>query len=113
MPVTHLSGRKARIDVSLDGVTFTRSEADATRLGVARRLHAGWDDVTGAEVQTTSKGRPVIRVGVAGAPAAAHHRDDPHAIKVPRKESVSAHQLVAEINDEVAARRRWRQQAQA
>ena len=111
MPVTHLSGRTGRIDVSLDGVTFTRSDSDATRRGAARRIHVGWDDVTGAEVQTTSKGRPVIRVGVSGAPAVAHHRDDPHAIKVPRKQSHSAQQLVTEINSEVAARRRWRENA--
>jgi hypothetical protein len=112
VPVTRLSGRKGRIEVSLDGVTFTRSESDATRHGTSRRIHVGWDDVTGAELQTTSKGRPVIRVGVAGTSAAAHHRDDPHAVKVPRKQSDSAHQLVAQINDEVAARRRWREHAQ-
>ena len=113
MPVTHLSGRKARIEVSLDGVTFIRSESDATRLGIARRIDVGWDDVTDAEVQTTSKGRPVIRVGVAGAPAVAHHRDDPYAIKVPRKQSGLAHELVAQIQDEVVARRRWRDHAQS
>ena len=112
MPVSHLSGRKGRIEVSLDGVTFTRSGSDATRQGTARRIHVDWNDVTGAELQTTSKGRPVIRVGVTGIPAASRHRDDPHAVKVFRKHSASAHQLVAQINDEVAARRRWREHAQ-
>jgi hypothetical protein len=113
VPVTHLSGRKGRIEVSLGGVTFTRSESEAARRGTTRRLHVDWNDVTGAEVQTTNKGRPVIRVGVTDAADAAHHRDDPHAVKLPRKQSLFAHQLVAQINDEVAARRRWRQHAQS
>ena len=112
MPVTHLSGRKGRIDVSLDGVSFTRSDTDAARQGTARRIDVGWDDVTGAEVQTTSKGRPVIRVAVAGAPAVARHQDDPHALKLSRKLSEPAHELVEQINDEAAARRRWREHAQ-
>ncbi len=112
MPVTHLSGRKARIDISLDGVTFNRSEPDAVRQGSAQRIHVEWNDVTGAEVESTSKGRLVIRVGVAGERAAAHHRDDPHAVKVPRRQEAAAHDLVTQINHEVAARRRWRQHAQ-
>jgi hypothetical protein len=107
--VTHVSARKARIDVSVDGVTFIRSKPEATRRGTAQRIHVGWDDVTGAEVETTSKGRTVIRVSVAGTAATAHHREDAHAVKVPRNQSDTAHQLVEQINDEVAARRRWRE----
>jgi hypothetical protein len=104
-----LSGRRARIDVSLDGIAISRSEADATRYGVSPRIHVDWDDVSGAEVQTTRKGRPVIRLHVAGAATPVHQRDDPHAIKLPRKQAGIAHQLVAQINDEVSGRRRWRQ----
>jgi hypothetical protein len=111
VPVTHLSGRHARIDVTLDGIRFTRSEPDAVRRDTERVRDLEWEQVTGATVQTTRKGRAVIRVGVAGAPAVARHRDDPFAVKVPRKRTATAHELVERINDEVDARRRWRERA--
>jgi len=52
------------------------------RSRVPPRVHVDWDDVSGAEVQTTRKGRSVIRLYVAGAATPAHQRDDSHAIKV-------------------------------
>jgi hypothetical protein len=113
VPVAHVSSRRAQIGVSLDGVTFTRSEPKPPGRGTTHQIHVGWDDVTGAEVETTSKGRAVIRVGVVGVPVPEHHRDDPHAVKVPRNQAESAHQLVEQINDEVAARRRWQQHARS
>lgn len=104
----HLVGRRARIDVSLDGVTFTRSESDAAKRGAARRTHVDWQDVTGAVLEVSGKGRPVIRVRVAGVSAVGHHRADPYAIKVARRQAEAARDLVDHIEDEVAARRRWR-----
>lgn len=71
----------------------------------------GWEKVTGATVQTTGNGRPVIRVAVADASSDTHHRDDPYAVKVPRKKVASAHELVDQINAEVEGRRRWRRHA--
>jgi hypothetical protein len=109
--VTRLSGRKARIDVSLDGVTFTRSESEAIRRGLARRTHVDWDDVTGAEIRISGKGRAIVRVSVAGQDAVPRPRDDPHALKVPRKQAGTAHLLVEQINGEVAARRLWSRHA--
>src|SRR5215510_4886501 len=103
VPVTYVYGRKARIDISVDGVTFTRSESDAARRATPRRVHVEWDDVTGAEVQTTRKGRSVVRVGVAGAEETAQHRHDPYAVKVARNQSEAAHRLVEQVNEEVAA----------
>lgn len=102
---------QARIDVSVDGVTFTRSESDAAKRGAARRTHLGWDDVTGASVRTTRKGRPVIQVGVVGGSTAQDHRTDPFAVKLRRKQSQDADRLVAQIEDEVAGRRRWQRPA--
>ena len=107
-----MSGRHARIDVTLDGISFTRSESDANRRATARQRQVGWDDVTGATVQMSRKGRTVIRVAVAGAPDVAHHRDDPFAVKVPRKRSDTADEVVRHINAEVVARRRWRENAE-
>lgn len=107
MPVAHLAGRSARIDVSLEGVTFTRSASDALRLGVEQVQHHDWDAVTGAAVQTTGKGRAVVRVEVGGAPSTAPHREDPLALKVRRRDSDLAHALVEQINAEAAGRRRW------
>ena len=113
VPVTHLITRRARIDVSLDGVTITRSASEAAKRGTARRVDVGWDELTGAVVKRTRKGRPVVRVSVAGVSASEHHRDDPYAVKVPRRQSEAAHQLVEQIEEEVAARRRWREHAEA
>jgi hypothetical protein len=110
--VTHLSGRHARIDVSLDGVMFTRSESDAAKRGTERLTNIGWEDVAGAGVETTGKGRPVVRVDVVGTPRPAHHRDDPHAVKVGRADRGTAVALVEQINAEVEVRRRWRELAQ-
>lgn len=110
---THLTTRRARIDVSLDGVTVTRSESDAAARGTTRRTHVDWDDIAGVEAQTTGKGRVVIRLAVVGAPAASHHRSDPYAVRVPRKQAEAAHALVRQIDEEVAARRRWRRHEQS
>src|SRR5690348_14165048 len=55
--VTHLSGRHARIDVSLDGVRFTRSDVDAARRRSGRIQDIDWESVAGARVETTRKGR--------------------------------------------------------
>ena len=93
--------------MSVDGVTFTRSESDAAERGVERRAHFGWDELSGAEVQTTGKGRPVIRVRVHGGPTPQHHRSDPFALRLPRKHAEAARRLVEQIEDEVAARRQW------
>lgn len=112
VPVTHLSTTKARIDVTLAGVSFSRSKSDAARRGTTRRVDLDWEDVTGAAIHTTNGGRAVIRVGVTDAPVALHHRDDPHTIKVKRDQSDVAHELVAQINHEVAVRRRWRENAE-
>jgi hypothetical protein len=109
--VTHLSGRHARIDVSLDGIRFTRTESDATRRDSERVRDVGWDQVMGATVQTSRKGRPIVRVAVAGARAAAHHRDDPYAVKVRRGQTAAADEMVAEINAEVEVRNRWRERS--
>lgn len=113
MPVTQLSTPKARIDVTIAGVAFTRSKADAARRDTTRRIEIEWDDVTGATIDTTSGGRSVIRVGVAAAPDADHHRHDPYAIKAQRGQTELAEQLVERINHEVAVRRRWREHSQA
>jgi hypothetical protein len=72
-------------------------------------VHVLWDEVTGAELQTTGKGRIVVRVGVVGAPATTGHRHDPYAVKVTRKQSQAARRLVEHINEEAAAHRRWRE----
>lgn len=108
VPSISASGRRARIDVSIDGVTFTRSKSDAAQRRTRPLVHVAWDDVTGAELQTTGKGRTVVRVGVAGVSAAKEHRHDPYALKVTRKQSESARRLVEHVNEEAAARRRWR-----
>lgn len=111
MPVTRLSAPKARIDVTLEGVSFSRTRSDAQRRGAEPRVHVGWDDVEGADIRITRKGRVVLLLVVAGAAPVEHHRHDPYALKVPRAQAELAHQLVDQINDEVATRRRWRDTA--
>lgn len=112
VPVTHVSSASARIDVSLDGITLTRTKAKALRRGVAPHLELGWDEVAGAEIQRTAQGRAVVRVLVVGAPIVAHHRDDPYAVKVPRPQTAAAHELVEQVNHEVETRRRWREESE-
>ncbi|RYU15113.1 hypothetical protein [Nocardioides iriomotensis] len=90
-------------------MTFTRSKFDADQRRTRRLIHVAWDDVTGAELQKTGKGRTVVRVGVAGATVATGHRHDPYAVKVRRKQSEAASRLVEHVNEEAAAHRRWRE----
>jgi hypothetical protein len=108
-----VSGRHARIDVSIDGVKITRSPSDAARRHVERICELEWDQILGATLQTSRKGRTIVRVAVAGAPVVAKHRDDPYAIKVLRREASSAPAVVELIEHEVQVRRRWREQAPA
>lgn len=112
MPVTHVSSTSARLDVSLDGITLTRTKAKALRRGVEPHLELTWDEIAGAEIHRTAQGRAVVRVLVVGRTTAAHHRDDPYAVKVPRPQTAAAHELVEHINHEVATRRRWREQSE-
>jgi len=111
--VTYLSGRGGRLDITLDGLIFRRTQHDAARLGTAAVHTVDWDDVLGAEIQTTGKGRAVVRVAVLGATATGPHRDDPYALKAQRGESERARELADRINEEVGVRRRWRDGAPA
>ena len=111
MTATHVSGRHARIDVSLDGIRITRSASDAARRHVDRSYEIDWDRVAGATLQTSRKGRSIVRVAVTDAPSVASHRDDPYAVKVSRAEAADAPALVELIEHEVRVRRSWREQA--
>lgn len=104
MTVSHLLGRRARVDVTLEGLTFTRTASGSVHEVV-------WEDVLGAEVTHTGKGRPVLRVAVAGAPTDLPRRDDPYSVTVPRKEAPRAFELAEQITLEVDVRRRWREHA--
>lgn len=108
---THVSGRHARLDVSIDGVRITRTASDAARRHVDRTCEIGWDDVTGAVLQTSRKGRTIVRVVVAGGPVVEKHRDDPYAVKVFRGDAADASAVVELIEHEVQVRRNWREQA--
>lgn len=110
MSATQVSGRRARIDATLDGVAFTRTEVDALRRATDRVRQVEWDQVAGAAIEVTGKGRSVVRVQVVGAPVVADHRVDPFAVKVARGQAENARDLVQRINDEVDVRRRWREQ---
>lgn len=108
-----MSGRHARLDVSIDGVRITRTASDAARRHVERVYELEWAQVAGATLQTSRKGRTIIRVAVVDAPVVAKHRDDPYAIKVLRAEASSAPAVVELIEHEVQVRRGWREQAPA
>ncbi|WP_284532553.1 hypothetical protein [Nocardioides sp. T2.26MG-1] len=111
MSATHVSGRHARLDVSIDGVRITRTASDAARRHVDRTSEIGWDDVTGAVLQTSRKGRAIVRVLVADAAVVEKHRDDPYAVKVFRGDTADASAVVELIEHEVRVRRDWREQA--
>ena len=113
MTATHVSGRHARIDVSLDGIRITRSASDAARRHVERIDDIDWDRVAGATLQTSRKGRTIVRLVVTDAPVVAKHRDDPYAVKVSHADAGAAGALVEMIEHEVQVRRRWRDQAPA
>jgi hypothetical protein len=113
VPVTRVSGRSGRIELSLDGLTFVRPASEAARRGAPRLHQVAWQDVTGAEIQVSRKGRPIVRVGVAHVPRPDRHREDPHALKVPRNKAAQAQELVDRINEEASTRRRWRQHSEA
>lgn len=113
VPVTHVSTPSAHLEVTLDGVTLTRTKAKALQRGVAPRLELDWDQVLGAETSRTAQGRTILRLRVAGAPAGLPHREDPWAVKVPRGLGDAARDLAAQIEHEVATRRRWREGAAA
>jgi hypothetical protein len=106
---TQLLRRKTRFDLTLDGLTFTRTDREAERRGVAPVHTVIWTDVIGARVESTGKGRTILRVDVVGASSVADHRLDPHAFKLSKTDVASAGAVVDRIEAEVAARRRWRE----
>ena len=106
-----MSGRHARLDVSVDGIRITRTAGDAARRQVDRVCEIDWDRVTGATAQTSRKGRTIVRVLVAGSAEAERHQDDPYAVKVVRTDAAAVPALVELIQHEVDVRRGWREQA--
>lgn len=108
-----MSGRHARIDVSLDGIRITRTPSDAARRRAERICELEWDRVEGATLEISRKGRAVVRVAVIDAPEVARHRDDPYAVTVSRKATADAPAVVDLIAREVQVRRQWRGQAPA
>ena len=110
MPDAQLSRRQARFDLTLDGLTFTRTGRDAERRGVPPVHHVPWVDVLGARVERTGKGRTVLRVEVRDTTTVPDHRLDPHAFKVSNGDTAAADDVVERIEAEVATRRRWREQ---
>ncbi len=108
-----MSGRHARIDVSIDGIRITRTPADAARRNAERICELDWDQVEGATLQTSRKGRAIVRIAVVDAPEVARHRDDPYAVKVSRADTATAPAMVDLIEHEVRVRRSWRGQEPA
>lgn len=108
-----MSSRHARLDVLLDGLRITRSASDAARRHTERVLVLEWDEVAGATLELTGKGRSIVRVAVVGPHAVDDHRDDPYAVKAGRDQAESAVAVVDRINEEAATRRRWHEQAAA
>lgn len=108
MAVTRLTGTDGRLDFTLDGLTFSRSESAASARGTGRVHQVEWARVTRAEVTWSRKGRPVVRVAVRDTPSVSRHQRDPHALRVKRKFAQAAHEFVDLVNEEVSRRRRWR-----
>ncbi|WP_180936044.1 hypothetical protein [Nocardioides ungokensis] len=103
-----MAGIDGRVEFTLEGLTFRRSKSAALARGTRRLHQVEWAQILGAEVAWSRKGRPIVRIAVVGAPRASRHREDPHAIKVPRKSVAEAGDFVELVNEEIALRRRWR-----
>ena len=107
MAVTRLSGPDGRLEFTLDGLTFYRSESGASARGTGRVHQVEWVRVIGAEVTWSLKGRPVVRIAVRGAPVVSRHQRDPHAMRVKSKHADRAHEFVDLVNEEVRLHGRW------
>lgn len=105
-----ISGPKGRIELTLEGLTFVRPRQRAKRQGTAATHRVDWSNIDGATLETSQRGRPIVRVLVSGT-AVEHHRDDPHAVKLSHKQADEAQQFVDRVNEEVDTRRRWRRLA--
>jgi hypothetical protein len=105
----HLIGADGRVEFTLDGLTFRRTRSGAAARGTRRTHQVDWANITHAELVTSRKGKPVFRIGISGgAPVDTRLRRDPHALRVKRSLSEEARGFVDLVNDEIAARRRWR-----
>jgi hypothetical protein len=106
----HLIGADGRVDFTLDGLTFRRTRSGAAARGTDRVHQVEWAEITHAELASTRKGKPVVRIEVSGGvPADPSPRRDPHALKVKRSRSEEARAFVDLVNAEIATRRRWRE----
>lgn len=103
--------RHARLDVLLDGVRITRSASDAARRGTERVHVVAWDDLAGVSVETSKKGRAVVRLQVRGVTPATDHRLDPFAVKAGSGQGADALAVAERIEEELRTRRRWRELA--
>ncbi|GAB3785774.1 hypothetical protein [Nocardioides ungokensis] len=108
MAVTRLTGIDGRVELTLEGLTFRRSKSAALARGTRRLHEVEWAHILSAEVAWSRKGRPIVRIAVEGARRASRHREDPHAVKVPRKSAAQAIEFVELVNEEIALRQRWR-----
>ena len=106
-------GSNGSVEFTLDGLRFVRSTSGAAARGTDRVLEVGWDRITRADLTAPTKGKPVLRISVAGTAGAAPVQQDPHAVKVKRKQAREAREFVALVNDEIDRRARWRRVREA
>ncbi|WP_028645231.1 hypothetical protein [Nocardioides sp. URHA0020] len=103
----HLVGTNGRIELTLDGLTFRRTKAEAESRGVRRVHSVDWGDISAATLVRSGKGKPVIQVQVSDAGHGAHHVTDPYAVKVKRSQEREGREFVDLVNFEIDTRRRW------
>jgi len=103
---SRLTGVDGSVEFTLEGLTFYRANAQAADRGTGRVHQVEWSRIEQAELADSSKGRPMLRITVAGTTALRAKRD-PHVVRVKRKAREVAQEFADRINDEVGARRRW------
>lgn len=109
---TRLTGTDGHLELTLEGLSFSRTKSGASSRGTARLHQVEWSDVVGAEVTQSRKGRPVVRIVLRDVPAGARHQEDPNVLKLKRQYADDAHAFVKLVNEEVSVRASWRTEAE-
>lgn len=107
MAVTRLTGTDGRLDLTLEGLTFSRTKSGASTRRTARIHQVEWSEVSGAELTQSRKGRPVVRILLLVASREQRHQEDPNAMKLKREFSDQARAFVERVNEEVRVRASW------
>ena len=109
MKSTKVVGAKGRIEATIDGLSFYRTEASAAARRTPRRYQVEWDRIATVDFVEPSTGKAAVRVTLVGdaTDVTADGESDLYVMKVRRSKRPEAREFVRLVHAEITQRQSW------